>query len=365
MAGVATFGEVMARFEPGGYKRLSQVMPGSVEVTFAGAEANVAVDLVSLGDTVRFITVLPNNPLSNACEAELRGLGVDCSGVVRSDAGRLGLYFLEHGANQRGSSVLYDREHSSIALLPPNNYAWDSLLSDNDWLHVTGITPAISRAAASATIEAVNTAKERGMTVSVDLNFRSKLWRWHEDLSPRELARETMTPILEYADVLFANEGDASDVFGITGGTSDVERGYLDTGAYRAVATELTSRFPNLSTIGITLRESVSASFNRWGALLYDVQQDRAIFAPRDGSENLAPYEIRDIVDRLGAGDSFAAGIIYGLRDPDISADLADVADFAVAASALCHSIHGDFNRVSKQEVAALAGGIESGRVRR
>lgn len=365
MSTVVTFGEIMARFEAAPYKRFSQVMPGSLEVTFAGAEANVAAGLVALGEDARFVTVLPDNPLGHACEAELRAVGIDCSAVLTSADGRLGLYFIEHGANQRSSHVLYDRIGSSVAVCDPARYRWDEIFGDAAWFHITGITPAISRQAATASLESVKAAKDAGIPVSVDLNFRSKLWRWSPERDPKQLAGETMAEIVAFADVLVANEADTSDVFGIEGGSTDVERGKLDTEGYRSVASQLTRRFPSLSKIAITLRESVSASYNRWGAMVYDAAGDQFVFAPRDESGAYAPHEIRNIVDRVGAGDSFAAALIHAVRDPELSESLESIADFAVAASALCHSIHGDFNRVSKEEILALMGGIGSGRVRR
>lgn len=365
MLSVVTFGEIMARFEAPQFKRFSQALPGQMGVTFAGAEANVAAGLVALGEDARFVTVLPDNPLGRTCEAELRAVGVDTRGVTRTTEGRLGLYFIEHGANQRSSQVLYDRAHSAVALQPAASYDWPTLLEGAEWYHVTGITPAISAEAAAATLDSVKAAKERRITVSMDLNFRSKLWRWSGDYGPKQLAERTMQDIVAYADVLIANEGDAADVFGIESEGSDVERGELRTEAYRDVAAQLRKRFPNLATVAITLRESVSASYNRWGAMVYDARTDRHVFSPRNVEGAYAPHEIRNIVDRVGAGDSFAAAFIHATRDTELGVSMESIADFATAASALCHSIHGDFNRVSKEEVLSLMGGIGSGRVRR
>ena len=281
MSSIVTFGEIMARFEAAPHKRISQVMPGSLEVTFAGAEANVAASLVSLGESARFVTALPDNPLGHACEAELRAVGIDCSAVLTSGEGRLGLYFIEHGANQRSSNVMYDRTGSSVAICDPTRYWWDEIFTDAGWFHITGITPAISREGATASLDSVKAAKNAGIPVSVDLNFRSKLWRWSADRDPKQLAGETMSEIVALADVLVANEADASDVFGIEGGSTDVERGKLDTEGYRSVASQLTSRFPNLSKVAITLRESVSASYNRWGAMVYDAEEEHVSCSPR------------------------------------------------------------------------------------
>ena len=360
MKPVVTFGEIMGRLTPPGRVRLRQGLPGSLNVTFAGAEANVAASLAFLGADATFVTALPNNDLADACIATLQSFGV-ASHIVRADYGRLGLYFLESGANQRPSRVIYDRDHSAISLTDPEAYDWEAAFEGAGWFHVTGITPAISDAAASATISAVRAAKSMKLTVSCDLNFRGKLWRWDEGVEPRDLAQRVMSDVLPSVDVLIANEEDCGDVLGIRAADSDVHAGKLDTTRYPDVARQVVSRFPNIATVATTLRESVSASHNNWGAMLYQSDQDSALFAPRRDGE-YTPYQIRNIVDRVGGGDSFAAGLIYGFLCDDYPSP-GDALDFAVAASCLAHSIEGDFNFSSRAEVDALAGGSASGRV--
>ncbi len=358
---IVTFGEIMGRLIPHGFLRLKQALPGTLDVTFAGAEANVAASLAMLGADARFVSALPDNPLGDACLATLRGLGIDTRWVVRSARGRLGLYFLETGANQRPSRVIYDREHSSISLLPADSYDWKRALDGAAWLHVSGITPALSRQAAAATLSAVRSAKQQGLTVSCDLNFRNKLWRWEEGTEPRALAQRTMREVLNDVDVLIANEEDCGDVLSIHAADTDVHAGRLNVERYPDVAREVVRQFPNLRLVATTLRESISASHNNWGAMLYEVEEDRANYAPcRDG--HYQPYEIRNIVDRVGGGDSFAAGLIFGMLEWGFD-QASRALDFAAAASCLAHSILGDFNYVSRQEVEALAAGSSSGRV--
>lgn len=360
MKSVVTFGEIMARLAPPGFIRLRQGLPGTLNVTFAGAEANVAASLAFLGADAKFVTALPDNDLADACIAALQATGI-ASHIMRAEYGRLGLYFLESGANQRPSRVIYDRAHSTISLTDRSAYDWNGILEQADWFHVTGITPAISAAAAEATLDAVRTAEQAGLTVSCDLNFRGKLWRWEEGSAPRELAGRVMGEILESVDVLIANEEDCGDVLGIRASGSDVGAGLLDVDRYPDVARAVVSRFPNIKMVATTLRQSLSASYNKWGAMLYLAEQDKALFAPRrDGPYQ--PYEIRNIVDRVGGGDAFAAGLIFALRCPDY-ADVEAALAFATAASCLAHSIEGDFNYSSRAEVDALAGGAASGRV--
>lgn len=360
MKSIITFGEIMGRLTPPGFLRLGQGLPGTLEVTFAGAEANVAASLAFLGAEAKFVTALPHNDLADACIASLQSTGM-ASHLVRTDYGRLGLYFLEKGANQRPSRVIYDRDHSAISLTDPQVYDWEEIFSGGQWFHVTGITPAISKSAAEATIDAVRAAKQAGLTVSCDLNFRAKLWNWEPDTSKRDLAKRVMSEVLMSVDVLIANEEDCGDVLGIHGKDSDVHSGKLDVSNYPEVAKQVVSQFPGIGIVATTLRQSLSASHNNWGAMLYAAKSDTAIFAPRQKNE-YAPYEIRSIVDRVGGGDSFAAGLIYALTNDDY-ASLQETLDFAVAASCLAHSIEGDFNYSSRAEVDALAGGSGSGRV--
>lgn len=360
---VITFGEVMGRLTPPGVLRLRQALPGSLNVTFAGAEANVAASLAMFGADVEFVTALPKNPLADACVGALRSLGIGTEHLVRSDHGRLGLYFLETGANQRPSQVIYDRDGSSISLTPPEEYNWPSIVEGAGWLHVTGITPAISKQAAESTRQAVETAKQHGLQVSCDLNFRKKLWRWEGATPPPELAERTMRDVLPFVDLVVANEEDCGDVLGIRAAGTDVAAGKLSIERYPDVARQVANQFPNVSLVGITLRESISASHNNWGGMLYAAKDDKAFFAPLSGEE-YRPYEIRNIVDRVGAGDSFAAGLIYSLTAMGLSKPQ-DSIRFAVAASCLAHSIVGDCNYSSRAEVEALMGGAASGRVER
>lgn len=356
-----TFGEIMMRMAPPGHLRIAQTLPGSLNVTFAGAEANVAASLAMLGADVGFITAIPHNPLANTCVANLAGLGINVSGIHQTDYGRLGIYFVEAGANQRPSRVIYDRAGSSISLTPAEVYNWPGLLHNAQSLHVTGITPALSLAAAESTIAAVQAAKQAGLQVSCDLNFRSRLWDWRPGIDPQELASDIMSQVLPHVDILIANEADCGDVLGIHAGNSNVESGNVEVAAYPDVARQVATRFPNLSCIATTLRESYSATHNNWGAMLFDVASDTPTFAPQSDGQ-YAPYEIRNIVDRVGGGDAFAAGLLFALNHPDY--DSANAAlQFATAASCLAHSIQGDFNYSSRSDVEALMKGSASGRV--
>lgn len=360
-ARIVTFGEIMGRLAAPGFLRLRQALPGALDITFAGAEANVAVSVASLGGCASFVTALPVNPVADACVGMLRGLGVDVSRIVRTDYGRLGLYFLEAGANQRPSNVVYDRDHSAVSLTPGDAYAWDAAFENAAWFHVTGITPSLSRTAAEAALYAAREAQARGLRVSCDLNFRKKLWRWDPDVEPRDLAERTMRKLLAHVDLVVANEADAGDVLSIRAGASDVEAGRLDIDRYPDVARRIVAQFPHVRHVAITLRESLSASHNNWGGMLYDAASDTAHFAPeRDGA--YAPYEIRSIVDRVGGGDAFAAGIIFAMTTPEL-ADPRQAVAFAAASSCLAHSIVGDLNYASRPEVEALMGGSASGRV--
>lgn len=358
------FGEIMARFCPPDRKRWRQSLPGSVDVTWGGGEANVCASLAMLGESARYVTALPRNALSESLVTSLRGLGVDTSQVLWRKTGRLGLYFVEPGANQRGSTVLYDREHSAISLAGPDEFAWTQILDAVHWVHVTGITPAISETAAKANQTLVEQAKRQGCQISCDLNFRKKLWNWRAGTKPQELARECMTNVLRYTDVLIANEEDAADVLGIHASDTDVTAGQINPSAYATVARRIVQQFPNISKVAITLRQSISADHNNWGAMLLDSHNDRVYFAPTDGQGAYCPMEIRDIVDRIGAGDSFAAGLLHGLHAKDLGTPGAAL-EFAVAASGLKHSILGDFNYVTREEILALRAGNASGRVQR
>ncbi len=339
---VVTFGEIMLRLAPPGFERFLQT-PQFV-ATFGGGEANVAVAIATFGAPARFVTVLPSNPIADGCVAELRRLNVDTSAIVRGK-GRMGIYYLEAGANQRPSKVIYDRENSAIAISKPGAIDWEQAFAGGGWFHVTGITPAISSGAADLALEAVKAARDRGLTVSCDLNFRKNLWKWGKT------AIEVMSELFRYVDVGIANEEDVQMTLGLKVDV-DVESGTLDREQYRKLTGMVLNQYPNLKKIGVTLRESFSASHNGWAACL------------NNGSEFLVSkrYDVTHIVDRVGVGDCFAGGLIYGLMN--LGSD-ADALEFAVAASCLKHSIYGDFNRFNAEEVKGLIKGGGSGRVQR
>jgi len=333
----------MLRLAPPGFERLLQ-SPQFV-ATFGGGEANVAVALALLGLPAAYVTVLPDkNPIAEACIGELRRLGVDTSKIVRGK-GRLGIYYLEAGANQRPSKVVYDRDQSAIALAKPGAIDWDHVFQDAGWFHITGITPAISGSAADLALESVRKAREKGLTVSCDLNYRKNLWKWGRP------AAEVMRELVQYVDIAIANEEDVQMALGIQAEV-DVHSGSLDRAQYQKLTGKVLAEYANLKAIAITLRESKSASHNGWSACLND----------RQGFLVSRHYEITHIVDRVGGGDSFAAGLIYGfLTLPSRQEAL----EFAVAASCLKHSVPGDFNRFTVDEVNALLKSGGSGRVQR
>ena len=337
---VITFGEIMLRLAPHGYYRFSQA--NDLEATFGGGEANVAVSLANFGLNASFVSKLPTHAIGQCAINSLRALGVDTSNIVRGGE-RVGIYFLEKGASQRPSQVIYDRAHSSIAEATVSDFHWETIFDNADWFHFTGITPALSDAAAEITLAACKAAKELGLTISCDLNFRKKLWT-------SEKAGKVMGEIMKYVDVCIANEEDAEKVFGIKAKDTDITSGTLNHEGYIDVAKQLTEQF-GCKAVAITLRESISASDNNWAAMLY--MNGKPYFSKR--------YALH-IVDRVGGGDSFGAGLIYAMlthKEPQ------DIIEFAVAASCLKHSIEGDFNRVSVDEVNALAKGDGSGRVQR
>ncbi len=360
---IVTFGEIMGRIEPEGLMRIRQGMPGHLTISFSGAEANVAVSNKMMGRNARYITALPSNAMGEACIDSVRKFGVDTS-FARTAEGRLGLYFVETGANQRPSSVIYDREHSVISETPADAYDWKNAFNSADWFHISGITPAISATAADASLSAVKEAKAAGLTVSCDLNYRKKLWKWEPGTAQRALAEKTMRGLLPYVDVVIGNEEDAWDILQIKAGDTDVHSGKLEIDRYPDVAKQIIDQFPGVSKVAITLRESISASHNNWGAMMYDGDSGKAFFAPMDG-EDYRPYEIKNIVDRVGGGDSFSAGLIYALTDDELSGNLQDCLAYAAAASCLCHSILHDFNFSTRDEVISLMKGDASGRVRR
>lgn len=361
---VVTFGEVMLRLCPPEFLRLRQVLPGTLEATFGGGEVNVAVSVALQGGQSAFLTALPDNPLTDSFEQELRKLGVGTDLVKRCKQGRFGIYFVETGANQRGGTVTYDREESCIAQTPATGYEWDKTFQDASWFHITGITPALSATSADSALAAVREAKRRGLTVSCDLNFRKKLWKWQPGKNASTLARETLRGMMPFVDVVIANEEDADLALGIQAHGTDVEAGQIHLTAYEDVAQRVVKDFPNVSKVAITLRESISASHNNWGALLYDAVEKKIHAAPLGADGSYQPYEIHNIVDRVGAGDSFSGGLIFALTTPDLSAPETAL-KYAVAASCLKHSIKGDFNYASREEIQALMSGGGSGRVQR
>lgn len=364
MSRVVTFGEVMIRLCPPGFLRLGQSLPGSLDATFGGAEVNVAVSIAQQGGQAAFCTALPDNPLTTAFLQELRRLGVSTDLVCRFPHGRFGAYYVETGANQRSGTVTYDRAYATIALTGADGYPWGKVFADANWCHISGITPALSSMAAESALAAVQEARQAGVTISCDLNFRKKLWNWDHAMKSTELARRTMRQLLAFVDVIIANEEDAEQVLGIKAARTNVEQGELGVTAYPDVAREIVQQFPQVQRVAITLRESISASHNNWGAMLYDAVTQQAHFAPLDRSGNYAPYPIRNIVDRVGAGDAFAGGLIFALTTPELSTPETALR-YAVAASCLKHSIVGDFNYASRDEIESLMGGSGSGRVQR
>lgn len=360
MKPIVTFGEIMCRLAAPEHLRLRQAR--ELDVTYAGAEASVAASICNFGGAARYVTALPKHALAEATMDTLRALGIDTRYVLQTDTGRLGLYFLETGANQRPSNVLYDRADSAIANTPADRYDWNGILEGAQWLHLTGITPALSRTAAEATRLAAQKAQALGAHVSIDLNFRKKLWQWDSPITPRALAEETMRGILPFTDLVIANEEDCADVLDIHAGDTDVHSGSLNTARYPEVARQVVAQFPSVRKVAITLRESLSATHNNWGAMLYDAAADQTCFAPLDSAGNYEPYQIKNIVDRVGGGDAFAGGLIFALTTPELS-DTQTALKFAVAASCLKHSIKGDINFSTRAEVEALMGGSASGRV--
>ncbi len=341
---VVSFGEIMLRLKSPVYERFFQ--SPVLEATFGGGEANVAVSLANYGMDARFVTVLPDNAVGDACLRELRGFGVDTSSIVRKP-GRMGIYFLETGAVQRPSKVIYDRAGSAIAEAEVSDIDWKIAFADAGWFHITGITPAISENAAQLSLAAAKAAKKLGLHVSCDLNYRKNLWKYGKT------ADQVMTELVQYVDTIIANEEDFQKSLLLKAESqAAVETGELNVAQYQAIAKLAMDRYPNVKRVAITLRESKSANHNDWSACLYN---GKDFYLSRK-------YAITDIVDRVGGGDSFGAGLIYGLNHYD---DEKTALEFAVAASCLKHTISGDFNRVSASEVESLMKGSGSGRVQR
>ncbi len=344
---IITLGEIMLRLKPPGFERFFQ--SPSLEATFGGGEGNVALSLAQFGLEAAFVTALPANPVADACIRFLRGYGVDTRHVIRQGE-RMGIYFLEAGANQRPSQVIYDRAHSAISAARAADFNWEAIFADAGWFHITGITPALSESAAALALTAVQEARSRGVTVSCDYNFRKKLWRYGKT------APEVMSQLVKFVDVGIANEEDCQKSLGIHLEEGDYEQaivsGELDTARYKALAEKMFDAFPDLKYQAITLRQSYSASHNGWSACLHN---GRDFFVSRR-------CDITHIVDRVGGGDSFAAGLIYGLYTGMTDAD---ALEFAAAASCLKHAIPGDANLATAAEVERLMGGDASGRVQR
>ncbi|MBR2418014.1 MAG: sugar kinase [Clostridia bacterium] len=337
---IVTFGELMLRLAPNGYYRFFQ--NDQMQATFGGGEANVAVSLSNYGMDASFVTKLPTHAIGQGAVNSLRALGVDTKDIVRGGE-RVGIYYLEKGASQRGSVCIYDRAYSAIQLAKREDFDWDKIFEGADWFHFTGITPAIGGDLVNICLDACKAAKAKGVKISCDLNYRGKLWT-------REEARKAMTELCKYVDVCISNEEDAKDVFGIEAENTDIYGGKLDKEGYKSVAKQLMDTF-GFEKVAITLRSSISANDNDWAAMLYD--GENYCFSKE--------YHLH-IVDRVGGGDSFGGGLIYALLS---GKDTQAAVEFAVAASALKHSIEGDYNRVSVSEVEKLAGGDASGRVQR
>ena len=337
-----TFGEIMLRLKSPNRERFFQ--SPLLEATFGGGEANVAVGLARFGLNVAYVSVIPNNPIGDACIRELRRQGIDTSLIVRK-GNRLGIYFLEAGANQRPSKIIYDRSYSAIAKASSGDISWDKVFDKITWFHISGITPAISLSASELSLEAVKKAREKGITVSCDLNFRKKLWKYGKS------APEVMAELVKYIDIAIGNEEDCQNSLGVKVDI-DVESGKLQTEKYRELTDKVLNLYPNIKKIAISLRESHSVNYNGWSAVLNNRKE---FFISKK-------YEIHNIVDRVGAGDTFSVGLIYGLNNLE---DDQKTLEFAVAASCLMHSISGDLPLISMEEVNSLAGGATSGRVKR
>lgn len=342
MSKIVTFGEIMLRLATPGHLRFGQVK--EFESTFGGGEANVAVSLANYGDDAEFVTRLPDNDIAEACLRELRGLGVRTSNCIQGGE-RIGIYFLETGAVSRPSKVIYDRAHSSVSEIQKGMIDWEKVLEGADWFHWTGITPAISQGAADVCLEALLAAEKLGVKVSCDLNFRKKLWKYGKS------AAEVMPELVSHCDVIIGNEEDAEKVFGIKPENFNAEAGVVDSARFESVARQLMEKFPKAQKVAITLRGSVNADHNTWRAVMFD---GKTLLTSKT-------YDITDIVDRVGGGDSFGGGLIHGLLHFDDQKAL----EFAVAASCLKHTISGDYNRVTASEVETLMSGNGSGRISR
>jgi len=343
MSRIVTFGEIMLRLATPGFARFQQAMPGSLQTTFAGAEASIAASLAYLGIDAAFVTALPENAIADACVADLRSLGVGTQHILRTPEGRLGIYFLEHGANQRGGNVIYDREASSVAVTPASAYDWSAIFDGCEWFVISGITPAISRNASEVALHAVQEARKRGIQIVCDMNYRTKLWRWEPPLSARELATRTMRKLLRHVTVFVGGVSDATAMLGIEF-SSDL----------KALAQQILAEFPNLTHAAFTLRDGSTSAAQCFSGALYEAATGTLHTAPT--------YSITQVIDRLGAGDAFTAGLVFSfLQHSTAPSSIA----FATAAGCLAHSIEGDYNYSTRAEIEAVMQGDGGGRVSR
>lgn len=343
MSRVVSFGEIMLRLATPGFARFQQAMPGSMNATFAGAEASIVVSLAYLGIDAAFVTAVPDHAIADACIADLRSLGVETKHILRTPEGRLGTYFLEHGANQRGGNVIYDRDGSSVAITPGSAYDWDAIFADCEWFVISGITPAISRNASEVALSAVQEAARRQIKVVCDMNYRTKLWRWEPTLSARELATRTMKTLLPHVTVFVGGVSDATAMLGIE-----------FNGDLQALAKQIVAEFPNLTHAAFTLRGGSTSAAQCFSGALYE--------APTDTLHTAPAYSITQIIDRLGAGDAFTAGLVFSfLQNSTAPTTIA----FATAAGCLAHSIEGDYNYSTRAEIEAVIHGDGGGRVSR
>ena len=343
MSRVVTFGEVMLRLATPGFARFQQAMPGSLSASFAGAEASIAASLAYLGIDAAFVTALPMNAIADACIADLRSLGVETKHILRTCEGRVGCYFLEHGANQRGGNVIYDREGSAVALTPASAYAWDAIFAGCEWFVISGITPAISRNAAEVALVVVQEAARRHIQVVCDMNYRTKLWQWDPPLAARELATRTMKSLLPFVDVFVGGISDATAMLGIE-----------QAGDLHTLAKQIIAQFPNLTHAAFTLRDGSTSAAQCFSGALFEAATDTLHTALR--------YSITQIIDRLGAGDAFTAGLVFSFLQ---KSDPKTAIDFATAAGCLAHSIEGDYNYSTRTEIETLMQGDGGGRVSR
>jgi len=353
---IVAFGEIMCRLATPGFKRFGQSLPGQLEATFAGTEASAAVSIAYLGGNSAFVTALPDNPLAQACLSQLRSFGVDTQHILQTSRGRLGLFFLEAGANQRPANVIYDRENSSVAITPASEYDWAAIFEGAEWLLISGITPAISKNGAELTEIAMQQAQARGVKIACDMNYRSKLWNWEPSLSPRKLATQTMRKLLPYVTLFLGGQQDAAEILAITPDKNS-DDSLLD------ISRQISKQYPNVRHIAMTLRESFSASHHSLGGMLYVRENDNSYYAPMQNGQ-YKRYQITNIVDRLGGGDAFTAGLLFAMGDPQLNDPQTSI-NFATAASCLSHSIEGDYNLSTRAEIETLMHGEQSGRVNR